>query len=224
MEDNGQDKDLKKTKVNIDEVRKHSGHTWIGDKDEIRPDAAIRPVSRATITDGEVRTTKVVERQRRPYTGFITEEELKHAQAVAEIDRMSRAESQAAREKMAQTRVYSGIGSGLDGEEETETKAAVKKPRVRRTFTLRIDDAVKIRRLAVMLGIIVLLIAFEISFFVMRASTTSLPGKTEEVRTQTEEVTAENEKIESETETLGDYDEITESRDSWKKIKDQLAK
>lgn len=223
MEDNKQDKAKTQTELNKEEIRRPTGHTWIGDRDEIRPDATVRPVTRATIADGEARPTRLVERQKRPYRGFITDEEVKHAEAAAEIDRMSRAESQAARDRMMQTRVYSGLGSGLDDEEEKEEKAPETARRTRRHITIRMDDEKKRKRLIALLAVFVMLLAFEISYFVMKAETASFPGKTEQLKAQTEAVTAENENIQGESEKLGDRDEIAANRDSWQKIRDQLA-
>lgn len=231
MDDNRQEQDLtrieenKKTDSTTD---RKSRHTWIGDKDEIRPDWGERTVSRATITGETSRGTAIVktriaERERRPYRGFITDDEIKHAEAAAEIDRRARAESRAAAEKMAQTRVYSGFGSGLDDETPVPAEKPVRKPRTSRSYIIHITDDRKFKRLIAALAVFVLLLLFEISFFVMRAQTASLPGKTAEVKTQTEKINGQNEELKSETEKLGDPQQIEENKDSWQKIKDQLA-
>ena len=93
MEDNRQDKDLKQAEKNTGTGEETSGktsrktrHTWIGDKDEIRPDGADRPVTRMTIPDAGARgtkmiSTKVVERPKKPYRGFITDEEIRQRAA-----------------------------------------------------------------------------------------------------------------------------------------------
>ena len=226
MEESKQNNLQEQKELNKEGRAKRTGHTWIGDKDEIRPDAVARPVSRQTFTDGEIRTTKVVERPRKPYTGFITDEELKHAEAAAEIDRRSRAEGRAARDEMAQTRIYTGIGSGLDDEpapEEEPAKPVQKAKRAHRTFTIRFDDSKKTRRLKILLVLFALLLAFEISFAVMKIRTATIPGMLEGVRTQTEELKAENEAIQKEADEIGDYDEVVNNRDSWQKIRNSLA-
>lgn len=226
MEENREKENLKQEELNTEKVRKRTGHTWIGDRDEIRPDAVLRPVSRSTVTDVKPGATRVVERPRKPYTGFITDEEIRHAEAAAEIDRRARAEEQAARDRLAQTRIYTGLGSGLEGDEEPEVqeeKPARPAVRQRRTVTIRLDDAKKLRRLKALLAVLVLLVLFEISYFAMKARTASLPDSTAEVIAQTEELRAQNAEIEKETEQLGDTEEIISNRDSWQNIRDQLA-
>ena len=226
MEESKQNDLQEQKELNKEGRAKRSGHTWIGDKDEIRPDAVARPISRQTITDGEIRTTKVVERPRKPYTGFITDEELKHAESAAEIDRRSREEGRAARAEMAQTRIYTGIGSGLDdgsAPEEETVEPVQKARRARRIYTIRLDDSRKVRRLKILLVMFAVLLAFEISFAVMKIRTTTIPGMLEGVRTQTEELKTENEAIEKETDEIGDYDEVVSNRDSWQKIRNSLA-
>ena len=68
-----------------------------------------------------------------------------------------------------------------------------------------------------------LLLAFEISFAVMKIRTATIPGMLEGVRTQTEELKAENEAIQKEADEIGDYDEVVNNRDSWQKIRNSLA-
>lgn len=233
MEENKQGAVPEKEELNKEERKRTTGHTWIGDKDEIRPDPMIRTVTRATLTgsgarDGGAAATRLVERERRPYRGFITDEEVKHAEAAAEIDRMSRAEEQAARDRLAQTRIYNGLGSGLDDSEEKSERPAQeapaeKAPRVRRSVTIRTDDTGKIRRLIALAVVFALLLVFEISYVAMKARTASLPSDTADVKAQTEKVVSENEEIQSKTESIGDYDEVRENRDSWQKIRDSLA-
>ena len=56
--------------------RDTSRHTWIGDKNEIRPDLE-RTVTRMTqvLPQTDERSTRLVEKQRKAYKGFITDEE-----------------------------------------------------------------------------------------------------------------------------------------------------
>lgn len=213
MEENKQNKDH--TEENKSGTRKSTGHTWIGDKDEIRPDSAIRPVTRQTIAE-----TKVVRREKRPYRGFITDEEVRHAEAAAEVDRRSREESKAAREKIAQTRIYNGLGSGLGEEPEEENKPQETRPV--RSLNIWITDRRKFRRLIALAAVFALLALFEISFFVMKANTDSLPEKTAEVRKQTEEVNRQNKELRKESDRIGELDQLEENRDSWQRIKDTL--
>ena len=101
MEDNRQDKDLKQAEKNTGTGEETSGktsrktrHTWIGDKDEIRPDGADRPVTRMTIPDAGARgtkmiSTKVVERPKKPYRGFITAKLISNASKTANTARIA---------------------------------------------------------------------------------------------------------------------------------------
>ena len=233
MEENRQDKDLKQTELNTEAdgtVSRVTRHTWIGDKDEVRPDGADRPVTRATFADTDVRstrmaTTRLVEREKRPYRGFITDEEISHAEAVAEIDRRAIAESRAAREAameaMTQTRVY----STLDVEEKAvpEEEVQKKKPRKKRSVSINVTDGKKFRRLVVLLAVFVVLLAFEISFAVMKARTATLPGSTAKLRSKTATLQADNTALQESIDEIGDYDEVKANRDSWQRIKDKLA-
>ena len=227
MEENRQDKDLKQAELNTEAegtTSRVTRHTWIGDKDEVRPDGTVRPVTRSTIADTDMRgtkmiKTKIVERPKKPYRGFITDEEISQAEAAAEIDRRALAESRAAREEIAQTRIYSGFGEPEKPAEEPQ------KPKVRRkrTVNIQIADNKKFRRLVVLLAVFVVLLAFELSFAVMKARTAALPGSTAKLRSKTETVQANNTAIQESIDKIGDYDEVKANRDSWQKIRDQLA-
>ena len=237
MEENRQDKDLKQAELNKEAegmTSRVTRHTWIGDKDEVRPDGADRPVTRATFADTDMRgtrmiRTKVVERPKKPYRGFITDEEISQAEAAAEIDRRAIAESRAAREGLAQTRIYSGFGEPEETEKAEDkadrTAEEPQKPKARRkkTVNIQIADNNKFRRLVVLLAVFVVLLAFEISFAVMKARTATLPGSTAKLRSKTETVQANNTKLQESIDKIGDYDDVKANRDSWQKIRDQLA-
>lgn len=231
MEDNKQDKILTQEEIeNREELRKTARHTWIGDRDEVRPDMMQRTVTRMTFSQEDARDTKLVktklvEKEKKPYRGFITDEEVEFAEKAAEIDRISAAERKAARENMSQTRVYSGFGSGMEEEQapEEEIKEHPAKVRRRRSFNIHIADSRKFKRLIVLAAAFLVLIAFEISFFVMQAQTASLPGKTSDLKTQTETLKTENEALQQSINDIGEYDQVKELRDSWQRIKDRLA-
>lgn len=219
---------------NKENAKPRTKHTWIGDKDEIRPDQVLRPVSSSTYYGDLNRKTKLVERKKKPYKGFITDEEVKFAEAAAEVDRRAREESQAAREELARTRIYRGFDSvpqdpdavrsaDADKADDEEKQSGERKPK-NRIHRIRIADDRKFRRLTALLVVFILLIAFEVSFLVMKAQTSSLPGKTKELRNQTEQIRTENAGLEKENEELGDVDDIKENRDSWQRIKDKLEK
>jgi cell division protein FtsL len=230
MEDNRQDKDLKQAELNKEAEETTSRvtrHTWIGDKDEVRPDLAARPVTRKTFSDAGDRgtrmvTTRIVEREKKPYRGFITDEEISRAEAAAEIDRRAIAESRAAREALMQTRVY-GVIPEQEEEEKPEEKAPEPKPRRKRTVNIQITDNKKFRRLIVLLAVFVVLLAFEISFALMKARTAALPDSTARLRSKTATLQANNTELQESIDKIGDYDEVKANRDSWKKIRDQLA-
>lgn len=225
MEENRQDKDLKQAELNTEAegtTSRVTRHTWIGDKDEVRP------VTRSTIADTDMRgtkmiKTKIVERPKKPYRGFITDEEISQAEAAAEIDRRALAESRAAREELAQTRIYSGFGEPEKAEEKAAEEPHKHKARRKRTVNIQIADNKKFRRLVVLLAVFVVLLTFELSFAVMKARTAALPGSTAKLRSKTETVQANNTAIQESIDKIGDYDEVKANRDSWQKIRDQLA-
>ena len=227
MDERKQDENLIQEIENRDELRKTARHTWIGDRDEVRPDLVERPVTRMTVPASEIASTRLVEKEKKPYRGFITDEEVEFAEKAAEIDRRARAERMAASEAMTQTRVYTGFGSRIDAEEEgpQEEQEQPKPAKVRRkrTFNISIADNRKFRRLIVLAAAFFILLAFEISFVVMREQISTLPGKTAELKSQTETLTTENEALQKSADELGDYDQIKELRDSWQRIKDRLA-
>ena len=227
MDERKQDENLIQEIENRDERRKTARHTWIGDRDEIRPDLAERPVTRMTVPASEIASTRLVEKEKKPYRGFITDEEVEFAEKAAEIDRRARAERIAARETMTQTRVYSGFGSSIEAEEEKpqEEQEQPKPARVRkkRTFSVSISDSRKFKRLIVLAAAFFILLAFEISFVVMREQISSLPGKTADLKSQTETIQTENEALQKSADELGEYDQIKELRDSWQRIKDRLG-
>lgn len=225
MEDNRKNTIFKTTEENTDRdnrTPKKTGHTWIGDKDEIRPDFSERPVTRMTFSNTEGRGTKLVQREKKPYRGFITDEEVKYAEAAAEVDRRSRAEERAAREEMHRTKVYTGFGSGMQSDSEPAAETAGPKKR-RRSFNITIADRKKFKRLVALFAVFILLVLFELSFVLMKAEIKALPGKTENVRKQTQEVQDKNAQLQREADLIGDYDQIKELRDSWQRLKEKLG-
>lgn len=228
MEDNKQDIIQTQAEENNAELKKTARHTWIGDRDEVRPDQMQRTVTRMTFPSDEVRSTKLVEKEKKPYKGFITDEEVEFAEKAAEIDRIARAERLAARQTMTQTRVYSGFGSSIEEEKAPEEEAQQPqeqpvKVRRRRSFNVHIADSRKFKRLIVLAVAFFVLLAFEISFAVMKAQTASLPDRTAEFKSQTEALQTDNEALRKSADEIGEYDQVKELRDSWQRIKDKLA-
>ena len=201
--------------------RDTSRHTWIGDKNEIRPDLE-RTVTRMTqvIAETDDRSTRLVEKQRKAYRGFITDEEVKSAEDRAETERRKRAEEKAARLEMAQTRVYTGFGSGLD--DDTSGKAEPQKKRTRKVYSINVSDRKVRSRLLAVAVILVLMLVFDIGYLFLNHSVKVLPGRTEEAQKETAEMIAETEELQQKADALGDYDQLKELRDSWQRLKDQL--
>ena len=226
MEENKQDTLQSENKENNNTASgKATRHTWIGDPDEIRPQPINRTVTRMTqnLDNFDDRGTRVVEKQRKEYKGFITDDELKSAEAQAEADRQAREAEKAAREvSMSQTRIYTGFGSGMEETPEEKKKPARKLRPVKKTFVFSIADDRKFRRLKILAAVFVLILAFEICFAVMQYKSANLPGKTAELKSQTEAMLEENKELKSESENLGNYEEIKELRDSWERLKEQL--
>ena len=201
--------------------RDTSRHTWIGDKNEIRPDLE-RTVTRMTqvIAETDDRSTRLVEKQRKAYKGFITDEEVKSAEDRAETERRKRAEEKAERLEMAQTRVYTGFGSGLD--DDTSGKAEPQKKRTRKVYSINVSDRKVRNRLLAVAVILVLMLVFDIGYLFLNHSVKTLPGRTEKVQKETAEMVAETEELQQKADALGDYDQLKELRDSWQRLKDQL--
>ena len=207
--------------------RQTGRHTWIGDKDEIAPGSVDMRTTRATtfVPDINERQTKIVEKQRKAYRGFITDEEVRDAETQAEIDRAAREKERterAARQELAQTRIYTGFGSGMD--EEEKPAAEKRKPSLtKRTFTVNVSDSRKFRRLIPVAVVLVLILAFEIGFAAMKMSIRSLPDKTKEVKNQTEQLLEKNEELQQRSDALGDIEQIKELRDSWQRLNERLT-
>ncbi len=226
MEDREHSKDLRQAEVNNEAegmATKKTVHTWIGDKDEISPAFSERPVTRATFQTEGVRSTRLVEKEKKPYKGFITDEEVEFAEKAAEIDRRARAERLAARETMTQTRVYSGFGSAIEEEKPQAEETEKVRPHRRKSYNIHIADSRKFKRLIVLAAVLAVLLAFEISFVFMKAQISSLPDRTQDLRSRTEALQTENSELQKSVDEMGDYDQIKELRDSWQRIKDKLA-
>ena len=106
MEENRQDNLHTEEQENNKTVSRQTRHTWIGDADEIRPEQINRTVTIMTAVwpENDGRSTRLVEKQRKAYKGFITDEEVREAETQAEEGRKARAADRAAREELAQTK------------------------------------------------------------------------------------------------------------------------
>ena len=225
MSEKGQDE------LNKKNTRKH---TWIGDPDEVRPDQRQRNVEKiaGTVPESDERTTILVERKRKAYRGFITDEEVKASEEQAEAMRKAREASRASWTQPAETRIYTGIGSGMNENRAEEKPAAEgppakppaepKPPRKKKVYRFDMSDDRKFRRFKVLIAVFLIALAFDLCFVFLKYSASGLPDKTAALKEQTSELNKENEKLRSDAEKLGDYDQIKELRDSWQRIKDQL--
>ena len=170
------------------------------------------------------RTTRLVEKQKKPYQGFITDEELEYAEKTARSEHEARAARQAAaREELSKTRIYEGLGTGLGGDKEEKPKEDAKPARRVRTINISLSDSRKVKRLIALIAVFAVLLAFDISYFVLKAKAGSIPAETQAVRAQTEEISTENEALQQQAEEMGDPDQIRDTRDSWQRIRDRLA-
>ena len=106
--------------------------------------------------------------------------------------------------------------------EKPEETAEKTKPRRKKSFSIQVTDSKKFRRLVAILAVFAVLLAFEISFAVMKARTSALPGSTAKLRSKTETLQANNKQLQESIDKLGDYDEIKAKKDSWQKTKEQL--
>ena len=207
-----------------------SKHTWIGEENKIDdPDkmewSEDAPRRETPIGDGiggvntvttDVFKTRVVEKQKKPYSGFITEEELKNNEIFPQD---SRRELKLDREELMQTRVYSGF-PGITNEPEPEPE---KTSSLRTVRTIRISDKTKFRRLIAAGVVLLLLIIFEISYVCINNSIKDYPEKTEAVKAQTEEIQKENSAFKEQTQSYGDYDQMKENKESWERLKEKTG-
>ena len=208
-----------------------SRHTWIGEENKIDdPDkmewSEDAPRRETPIGDGiggvntvttDVFKTRVVEKQKKPYSGFITDEELSNSDI---FPKDSRRELKLDREELMQTRVYTGF-PGIDREPEPEPESAAASF-LRGSKTIRISDKTKFRRLIAAGVILLLLLAYVISYVCISNNIKDYPDKTEALKAQTEEVTEENSTLKEETEVYGDYDQMKESKESWERLKEKI--
>ena len=222
--------------INKEEVRETgpsagiSRHTWIGEENKIDdPDEMVWTDERANtetpigggiggvrIVTTDVFRTRVVEKQKKPYKGFITEDELRSNEI---FPRNARSRLNLDREELLQTRVYPGF-PGITDETEADPEG---KPATSPVITLSLSDRGTVRKLIAAGIIVLLLLAFEISYVCMRHGISALPGKTESVKAQSEEVLTENEELAEQAEEYGDYDQLKENKESWERLKEKIG-
>lgn len=224
MEENKQDMNLTEDQENKTADKK-TRHTWIGDADEIRPDYTEERAPRTTYQDILECGTRLMERERKAYTGFITDEEVRTAEAAAEIDRRAREENRAARANMQETRIYRGFGSSINDAEPEKEPAPEKQPEKRRSRSVRIRviDGGKFKRLIAVFAVFALLILFELSYAGLKYGASALPQKTAGLRGSIATQQANNAELQKKNDELGEYDDLKELRDSWQTTRNKLA-
>lgn len=201
------------------------------------------------------KATRLAEKQKKPYSGFITDDELRNSMIIdpEEIRKTGAYDSAGLKE----TRIYQGLGSGLDsGRNETltgadgsagsiksgnglkglkgksddtsarESAGDSKMPeRIRRgrKVSFRIADSNKFRRLIAILVIFALILAFDISFLLMKSGIKTLPARTEKAKAEAAELQAENKRIAEESAQYGNYDDVKDLKESWERLKEKIA-
>lgn len=201
-----------------------SRHTWIGEEERLtstdrmvwtdESDVNAARVSESDpVDDINIAKTRIVERQKKPYSGFITDEELKNSDIFTLDDKKTRIIS---KEDILKTQVYPPFN--MPEEEETESEEP-EKPKAR---TLVIADKSKFKRLVAVLAVFALLILFELSFVWMKYAAGAMPAKTESIRTETAELQEENKKLEEESAEYGEIDQVRELKESWERLKEKL--
>ncbi|MBQ3291840.1 MAG: hypothetical protein IJH43_05655 [Mogibacterium sp.] len=196
------------------EQNKTSRHTWIGDEEEVRKQEAMTERRTYTLSP---QATRIVQKQKKKYSGFITDEELENSDIIKIEDRKTTLVN---KEDISQTRIYDPFEKqGTEGEPEDKGKAQPKS----RYITITVSDSAKFKRIIALLAVFLILIAFEVSYFVLKSYTGKIPAETQTAKTQTEQIVAENEQL---TEQIGQFnskDEMKELKESWERLKQKIG-
>lgn len=205
------DKDDKNKKP---EQNNTSRHTWIGDEEEVRQQAAMAERKTYTLSP---QATRIVQKQKKKYSGFITDEELQNSDIIRIEDRKTTLVN---KEDISQTRIYDPFEKPEEtnvGEEEKSSPAKSK------YITITVSDNAKFKRLAALLAVFLILVAFEISYFVLKSSTEKLPAQTEAAKTQTVELQEQNEQLSTQSEQYSSEEEMKELKESWERLKEKIG-
>ena len=198
---------------NKNREKNRSRHTWIGDEDEVKRQAEMAERKTYTLTP---QATRIVEKQRKKRTGFITDEELENSEIIRIEDRRTTLVS---KEDISQTRIYDPLLHESDKTEEAGP-ASQKKPEY---VTVKMTEGGMRKLLTAIAALVLVLLLFEISFFVMRSNAASLPDKAASVEKETSEILEENAGLEEKAETYGDEEQIKELKESWERLKEKLG-
>lgn len=198
---------------NNKQENKTSRHTWIGEGNET--EQAVRPERR---TYSQVPfETKVVERQKKKYTGFITDEELNNPEIFKMDDRKTILVS---KDDIEKTLIYPPFSQAKEAPEAE----AEPQPAKRKAWSVTIEDDRKFKRLIAVVAVFLVLLLFEISFVAMKVGASKMPAKTEATKAQTLELQEENKKLTEEADSYGEYDQLRELKESWERLKSKLDK
>ena len=173
-------------------------HTWIEDRDQHE----------------QIGKTRLVEKQRKPYSGFITDEQIEEGKEAIRIDDRRTRIAEISPE-LRQTRVYSGFGTEL-GDTPAE------QPAVRKSKVYVLDDS-KRKRLLAIVAVFILLVVFELSFVMMKISAGRLPEKTAAAKAETAQLQIENNKLKEEAAEIGEYDQVKDNKESWERLRNRLT-
>lgn len=195
---------------------KTTRHTWIGDEEEIRQQEEMSKRRTYTLSP---QATRIVTRQKKKYSGFITDEELQNSEIIKIEDRKTQLVS---KEDISQTRIYDPFGKS-DETADGSSEAGPKKPVIKlpKTLTIKMTDGRR-KGLIAVLVLVLLLVAFEASFFAMKSAASGLPEKTAAAKTQTEELKSENDKLKEQSELYGDAEQMKELKESWERQKEKM--
>ena len=182
-----------------------SRHTWIGDEEETKRQAEITERKTYTLTP---EATRIVDKQRKKRTGFITDEELRNSDIIRIEDR-----------RTTLVNKEDILRRGSDTVRE-EVKAPEPKPSY---ITVKAPEGGRRKAFFAVLVLIAALLIFEISFFVMRSNADSLPARTDAAIEETSKLEKENKKLEQKTEKLGDEEQIKELKESWERLREKLG-
>lgn len=164
--------------------------------------------------------TRVVEKTKKPYEGFINSKQIEDSEEAIRIDdRSTRILGPDERAELFKMKVYPFPKSGSDSQEATnQPKSAKRKHR-----SVSINDASKFKRFVAVIAIACLLLAVDVGLIVMKAKTATLPIQTEKMIEQTTELQEKNAEISKESAEYGDYKVQKELKASWERLKESLT-
>ncbi len=176
--------------------------------------------------------TRVVEKTRKPYEGFITDKQVEESKEAIKIDdRSTRILSADDKAELFKMKVYpypKSQGSAEGGKnDETASygkshQGSMPKSASRKHHGVTINDPAKFKRFIVIVIIAAILLACDIALLTMKAETAKLPRSTNAAKEQTTELEEENAQLTEESAEYGDYTEQKELKASWERLIENL--